>query len=142
MQLNVKDKGLALLDIFSRGEFKWIGGTGRIALDITGILDKQQNLPRKLSAQGIANIKDATIAAKSLPKNLITKINSKVFFDFDNVRVNNFQGDFGEGTITATGTIPFGDTISLNPLTINFNDIQKVTLQNYTTEVCEVNFRS
>jgi translocation and assembly module TamB len=128
LQLNVQDKGLALLDIFSRGELKWIDGSGKIVLDITGILDEKQNLPRKLSAQGVANIKDATIAAKSLPKNLITNINSQVFFDLDNVRVNNFEGDFGEGTITATGTVPFGDTISLNPLTISFNDIQKVAI--------------
>lgn len=128
LQLNVKDKGLALLDIFSRGELKWIDGAGQIALDITGILDQEQNLPRKLSAQGTANIQNATIAAKSLPKNLITKINSQVFFDLDNVRVNNFEGDFGGGKITAAGTIPFGDTAPLNPLSINFNDIQKVTI--------------
>ena len=128
LQLNVKDRGLALLDIFSRGELKWIDGSGRIALDITGILDDPKKLPRKLSAQGIAKIEDATIFAKSLPKNPIVNINSQVFFDLDNVRVNNFEGDFGGGKITATGTIPFGDTLALNPLTINFNDIEKVTL--------------
>jgi len=128
LQLNVKDKGLELLDIFSRGELKWIGGSGKIALDITGILDEQRNLPRKLSAKGVANIKNATIAAKSLPKNLITNINSQVFFDLDNVRVNNFQGDFGEGKITASGTVPFGDNLSLNPLSIKFNNIAKVNL--------------
>ena len=128
LQLNVKDKGLELLDIFSRGELKWISGSGKIALDITGILDDQQNLPRKLSAQGVADIKDATIAAKSLPKNLITNINSQVFFDLDNVRVNNFYGDFGGGKITASGTIPFGDNLSLNPLAIKFNNIDRVDL--------------
>lgn len=128
LQVNVKDKGLALLDIFSQGELKWIDGSGEIALDITGILDEQQNFPRKLSAQGIANIKNATIAAKSLPKNLITQINSQIFFDLDNARINNFQGNFGEGTISAAGTIPFGDTPSLNPLNISFNEIQKVTV--------------
>ena len=128
LQLNVKDKGLALLDIFSRGELKWIDGSGQIALDITGILDDPQKLPRKLSAQGIANIKDATISAKSLPKNPIVNINSQVFFDLDNVRINEFEGDFGGGKITATGTIPFGNTPSLNPLTISFNDIKRVNL--------------
>ena len=128
LQLNVKDKGLALLDIFSRGELKWIDGAGNIALDITGILDQQQKLPRKLSAQGIVNLKNATISAKSLPKNLLTKINSQVFFDLDNVRVHNFEGDFGGGKITATGTIPFSETVPLNPLTINFNDIQTVAI--------------
>ena len=128
LQLNVKDRGLALLDIFSRGEFKWIDGLGEIALDITGILDEQQNLPRKLSAQGVAKIQNATVAAKSLPKNPITNINSQLFFDLDNMRVNNFRGDFGGGQIIAAGTVPFGDTLSLNPLTIQFNNIDKVEL--------------
>ncbi|MEL6495662.1 MAG: translocation/assembly module TamB domain-containing protein [Cyanobacteria bacterium J06623_7] len=128
LQLNVKDRGLELLDIFSRGELKWIDGSGRIALDITGILDDPKKLPRKLSAQGTANIKNATIFAKSLPKNPIVNINSQVFFDLDNVRVNQFEGDFGGGKITAKGSVPFGDTIALNPLTIDFNDIKEVNL--------------
>jgi translocation and assembly module TamB len=128
LELNVKDKGLALLDIFSRGELKWIDGEGEIALNISGILDDQKKLPRKLSTEGIATIKNATIAAKSLPKNPITKINSRVFFDLDNIRVNNFQGDFGGGKITAVGTVPLRDIDSPNPLTIDFNQIKKVEL--------------
>jgi translocation and assembly module TamB len=130
LEVDVKDKGLALLDIFSRGELKWIDGSGKIALDISGILDAEQKLPRKLSVQGIATIKNATVAAKSLPKNLITNINSQVFFDFDNIRVDSFQGDFGGGKITAVGTIPLGDDVSLNPLTIGFNQIERVELPN------------
>ena len=124
LQLNVKDKGLALLDIFSGGELKWIDGQGEIALDISGVLDAQQKLPRKLVAQGTATINNGTVAAKSLPKNLITNINSKVFFDLDNIRVNSFEGDFGGGKILAAGTIPFSKNVSKNPLTIDFNNIK------------------
>ena len=128
LQLDVKDKGLAILDIFSRGELKWIDGKGKIALDITGILDPEQKLPKKLSTKGVATIENATINAKSLPKNLITNINSQIFFDLDNIRINDFQGDFGEGKIIATGTIPLRDSTPLNPLTIYFNNIKKVEL--------------
>ncbi len=128
LEVDVKDKGLALLDIFSRGELKWIDGQGKIALDISGILDAEQKLPRQLSAQGVATINNATIAAKSLPKNLITNINSQVFFDFDNIRVDNFQGDFGGGKIIAAGTVPLSSDVSVNPLTINFNQIEQVEL--------------
>ncbi|MEM9506070.1 MAG: translocation/assembly module TamB domain-containing protein [Cyanobacteria bacterium P01_E01_bin.35] len=128
LQLDVKDKGLAILDIFSRGELKWIDGRGKIALDISGILDPQQNLPRELSAQGVATIENATIAARSLPKNQVTNVNSQVFFDLDNIRVDNFQGDFGEGKITAAGTIPLREEGALNPLTINFNNIKRFEL--------------
>ena len=128
LQLDVKDKGLALLDIFSRGELKWLDGQGKIALDISGILDPEQNIPRKLSARGMATIKDATVATKSLPENLLTEIDSRVFFDLDNIRVDSFTGNFGEGTITAAGSIPLNDGISSNPLTINFNDLKAVEL--------------
>ncbi len=128
LQLDVKDKGLAILDIFSRGELKWLDGKGKIALDITGILDAKQNLPRKLSTKGVATIENATIAAKSLPKNPITNINSQIFFDLDNIRIDNFQGDFGEGKITAAGTIPLRESTPLNPLTIDFKNIKKVEL--------------
>ena len=116
LQLNVKDKGLALLDIFSRGELKWISGKGSIALDISGIFDPEANLPRELVTQGTATIEEATIAAKSLPKNPITGVNSQIFFDFDNIRVASFQGNFGGGEIIAAGTVPLNDNATSDPL--------------------------
>jgi len=129
LQVNVKNKGLELLDIFSKQEFKWINGQGEIALDISGILDANLNLPRKLVAQGSATIKNGTIAAKSLPKNPLTNINSQVFFDLDNIRVQSFQGNFGGGKILAAGTMPLSKDSSLDPLIINFYDIKKVDLK-------------
>ena len=121
--MNVKDKGLALLDIFSRGELKWIDGKGEIILDIAGVLDPKKNLPRKLVAEGKATIENATVAAKNLPNNLLTKIDSKVFFDLNNIRVDNFKGDFGGGKISAAGTIPLNTGGSLDPLAIDFDNI-------------------
>ena len=123
LQLNVKDKGLALLDIFSQGELNWIDGSGEIVLDIAGVLDAKQNLPRKLVAQGTANIENATIAARSLPNNQLTKINSQVFFDLNNIRVNSFQGNFGGGEILAAGTVPLNENGTIDPLIIEFDDI-------------------
>ncbi|MBE9043686.1 translocation/assembly module TamB domain-containing protein [Pleurocapsales cyanobacterium LEGE 10410] len=124
LQLNVKDKGLALLDIFSRGELKWIDGEGNIVLDVAGVFDAEQNLLQDLVTQGTATIENATIAAKSLPKNPITNINSQVFFDFDNIRVNHFQGNLGGGEILAAGTVPLSQDVSRDPLTIDFDDVE------------------
>lgn len=124
LQVNVKDKGFALLDIISRGELKWIDGKGEIVLDISGILEANQNFPRELVAQGTADIQDATIAAKSLPKNLITKINSQVFFDLDNILVNSFEGDLGGGKILAAGTVPLSGEVAIDPLVIDFEKIR------------------
>ena len=124
LQVNVKDKGLALLDIFSRGELKWLDGTGEIVLDISGVLDPKQNLPRKLETKGVATIKNATIAAKNLPKNPLTNINSKVFFDLNDIRVDSFQGDFGGGEISAAGTVPLNTSGSREPLEIDFKRVK------------------
>ena len=123
LQLNVKDRGLALLDILSGGELKWIDGKGEIVLDISGILKANQTFPQQLVAQGKATIANATIAAKSLPKNSFTNINSQVFFDLDNIRVDRLRGKFGGGEIFAAGTIPLTNGVAANPLTINFNNI-------------------
>ena len=123
LQVNVKDKGLALLDIVSGGELKWIDGQGEIMLDIAGIFDAEANLPRQLVAQGEANIENGTVAAKSLPKNSITNIDSQIFFDLDNIRVSSFAGDFGGGKILAAGTVPLSKDVSSNPLTIDFENI-------------------
>ena len=129
LQLDVRDKGLALLDILSRGELKWLDGKAQISLDISGVLDQEQNLPQELSTKGTAVIENGTVAAKSLPKNLLTNINSQVFFDLDDIRVERFTGNFGEGKITAAGMIRFdNDVVTANPLTINFEDIEQIEL--------------
>ena len=124
LQLNVKDKGLALLDIFSRGELNWIDGKGSIVLDIAGVFDPEANLLRELVTQGTAKIEDATIAAKSLPKNPITNVNSQIFFDLDDIRVKSFQGSLGGGEISAAGTVPLDDNAASNPLKINLDEIE------------------
>ena len=124
LQLNVKDKGLALLDIFSRGELRWLDGKGSIALDVSGILDPEARLPRELITKGTATIEDATIAAKSLPKNLITGVNSQIFFDLDNIRVKSFQGNLGGGEIFAAGTVPLNDRRAIAPLNIDIDGVE------------------
>ena len=124
LKLNVKNKGLALLDIFSREEINWVGGEGEIALDIYGKLDPQENVPRDLVAEGIAIVKDATIAARTLPDAFLTNVTGEVYFDLDDIQVISFQGDFGGGKINAAGTIPLnGNTQVEEPLAINFDDI-------------------
>ncbi|MGF1539030.1 MAG: translocation/assembly module TamB domain-containing protein [Pleurocapsa sp.] len=125
LKVNVKNKGLALLDIFSRGEISWKGGEGEIALDITGRFDSQTNALRDLVAEGIAVVNNATIAARTLPNALLTEVTGDVSFDLDQIQVNSIQGNFGGGQISAAGIVPLDDkNISVtNPLSINFDDI-------------------
>lgn len=123
LQVDVKDKGFALLDIFSGGELSWIDGKGEIALDISGIFDPKTNIPRQLVAKGTAVVNNATIAAKSLPDALLTNMNGRIFFDLDDVQVESLSGNFGGGKISAAGTIPLRDQLASDPLTIALDKI-------------------
>ncbi|WP_052055592.1 translocation/assembly module TamB domain-containing protein [Myxosarcina sp. GI1] len=124
LQLNVRDRGLELLDIFSRGELSWIDGQGEIALDVTGKLDPDRSLPSEIVARGTAELSNATIAAKALPDSLLTNVNSKIFFDLNKVRVANFRGDFGGGEIRVAGNLPLTNNLNISePLTIDLDNI-------------------
>ena len=124
LQLNVKNEGLALLNILSRQEVNWVDGEGEVTLDINGIFDQEQNLPRQLVAKGVATVNNGKIAAKFLPDAFLTEINGKILFDFDRLQVENLTGNFGGGQITAFGTLPLTDnTPQTLPLTFNLNDV-------------------
>ena len=124
VSLNVRDKALTLLNILSRGEVNWINGQGEVALDISGSYDRETNTPSDITAQGRAVIDNGTIAVRTLPDEYLTEVNSNISFDLDRIAVENFQGNFGGGQISAIGTIPIDkETPQENPLTIDLEEI-------------------
>ena len=124
VSLNVRDKALTLLNILSRGEINWIDGQGEVALDISGSYDPDTNTPSNITAQGTAVIDNGTIAVRTLPNEYLTEVNSNISFDLDRIAVENFQGNFGGGQISAIGTIPIDkETPQENPLTIDLDEI-------------------
>jgi translocation and assembly module TamB len=124
ISLNVEDKALTLLNILSRGEVNWIDGQGKVALDISGSLDRDTNTPSQIVAKGTAAIANGTIAIKTLPDDYLTQVKSNISFDLDRIAVESFQGNFGGGTVFARGTIPLDkETPQNNPLTINLNNL-------------------
>lgn len=124
ISLNVQDKALTLLNILSRGEVNWIDGAGKVALDISGSLNQDTNLPSNLVAKGTAVTNNATIAVRTLPDELLTEVNSNISFDLDRISVESLQGNFGGGKVSALGTIPLDrDTPQANPLTIDLDDL-------------------
>ena len=124
ISLNVQDKALTLLNILSRGEVNWIDGAGKVALDISGNLNQDTNIPSNVVAKGIVNIDNATIAVKTLPDELLTEVNSNISFDLDRISVESLRGKFGGGEISAVGTIPLDrETPQANPLTIDLDDL-------------------
>jgi translocation and assembly module TamB len=124
ISLNVEDKALTLLNILSRGEVNWIDGRGKVALDISGGLDRDTNTTSNIVARGTAAIDNGTIAIKTLPDDDLTQVKSNISFDLDRIAVESFQGNFGGGTVFARGTIPLDkETPQNNPLTINLNNL-------------------
>ncbi len=124
ISLDVKDRGLTLLNILSQGEVNWIDGQGEIVLDISGSFDQTRNQTRNLVTEGKATINQGKIAFKSLPNQYFTEVQSDINFNFDRISVESFTSNFSGGEISALGTIPLNrETPQDNPLTINLNNL-------------------
>jgi translocation and assembly module TamB len=126
LNLNIKNEGLQLLNVLSRGEVRWLKGQGNVNLDIEGEFDRQHNRPKNLSADGKAVIENATLEARTLPKAPLTQVNGNIRFNLNGMTVDHLQGNFGGGQISAKGSLALDKPIVIAPediLTVNFNDI-------------------
>ena len=97
INVDVKNEGLALLNIFSQ-QVAWQSGQGEVNLQVGGTLANPQ-------AQGFATLDKATLSAKILPQPL-TNVKGRANFVGDRIIVENLQGDFGNGQLVAAGTLP------------------------------------
>lgn len=119
LDVEVKDRGLALLNLFTN-RVAFENGEGKIDVSVRGTLEKPEAL-------GLATIKNATFSAQALPEK-VTGVTGNIAFDFDRVIVKNLQGQFSKGKIAAAGVIPIFDnqpTQIENPLKI---DLEKLAL--------------
>ncbi len=119
LDLQVKDRGLALLNLFT-DRLTFEEGKGKIDVSVRGTLEKPE-------AIGLAKIENATFSAQALPEK-ITGVTGNIDFDFDRIIVNNLQGQFSKGKIAAVGVIPIFNDLQTqieNPLKI---DLEKLTL--------------
>lgn len=96
-EINVKNEGLALLNIFDL-PVQWLGGQGQVSLKVGGTLSDA-------TADGLITLQDARFAVPGLPEPL-TRVNGQIRFDRDLVRVEQLEGGFSRGNVAARGTIP------------------------------------
>ena len=123
LNINVKDEGLALLNLLTQGQVAWVDGGGDVQLKVSGTINPETNRPAQLIAQGIAVVENATLKAQALPEPL-TNVTGRVLFDLDRIRVESVQGQFSGGTITAGGTIPISQPVAQEtPLTVNIGEL-------------------
>ncbi len=113
LDVNVKDEGLALLNLFTN-QVAFENGEGEVDLKVRGTRQQPE-------VTGIATVNNATFSAQALPGKL-TDVTGQVNFNFDSIFVESLQGKFSQGKIEAAGAIPIfnnGQTNIENPLTVN-----------------------
>ncbi|MGK7877095.1 MAG: translocation/assembly module TamB domain-containing protein [Xenococcaceae cyanobacterium] len=124
VSVNVKDKGLSLLNLFTKGQVVWIDGKGEVKLDISGTFNQEKGRPEELIAQGVVDLEKATVSAQALPDQPITDINGKILFNFDWIEVESLRGNLSTGEISVAGNLPiFQPTSQDNPLTVTLHQL-------------------
>ena len=102
VDIDVADQGLALLNIFN-DQVAWESGEGQVSLSVGGTLFSPE-------IEGFARLENAVLSAQILP-DLLTDVNAEAKFVGASIIVENLQGNFSEGKLTAAGTFPL-----LNPI--------------------------
>ncbi|MEL6937785.1 MAG: translocation/assembly module TamB domain-containing protein [Cyanobacteria bacterium J06598_1] len=102
IDINVRDEGLALLNIFSR-QVAWESGEGQVNLRVGGTLSN-------IEIEGQADVSNAVVSAKVLPEPL-TNVNGSALFVNDQIVVESLQGQFSDGQLTAAGIFPLRESL-------------------------------
>ena len=102
IDINVRNEGLALLNIFSQ-QVAWQSGEGQVNLKVGGTLSEPD-------IAGSAFLNEAVISAKVLPEPL-TNVNGSATFINDQIIVEALQGKFSDGQLNAAGIFPLRQSI-------------------------------
>ncbi|MBW4521593.1 MAG: translocation/assembly module TamB domain-containing protein [Scytolyngbya sp. HA4215-MV1] len=125
LRLNVKDEGLALLNLFTT-QVAWLGGKGQVQLDVSGTLFQP-------IASGFIDFTDATLSAQALSAQnpadqQLTGVTGKAIFSGGLIRITDpgIRGQYRRGgQVTVNGAFPLLGELSEQeqPLTISLKDI-------------------
>ncbi|RZM76007.1 translocation/assembly module TamB domain-containing protein [Leptolyngbya iicbica] len=104
LRANVKDEGLALLNLFTQ-QVAWEDGQGEVVLNIAGDLQTNNSLPETF--QGLITLDDATISASALPVPM-TDVTGRIRLvpSIQAIEVEQLTGQFSEGQLSAQGLFP------------------------------------
>lgn len=108
LDVNVQDEGLSVINVLSQQQIRWEGGNGDINVEVRGTL--QQPV-----ASGSAIFDAVTLSANLLPEP-ITNLTGDIQFEGDRITTNNLQGDFSDGQLVVSGTIPLLYPIELESI--------------------------
>ncbi|MDJ0844558.1 translocation/assembly module TamB domain-containing protein [Crocosphaera sp.] len=124
LKFQAKNEGLTLLNILSQGQVAWLGGTGTVQLNLSGKVDPKRGIPYELQADGLAQVKNATIATKMMPQIPFQEVQGKILFDLDTITFDGFTGQFSGGQVAVSGSLPLLKLTENDPsLTIQLNNL-------------------
>ncbi|CCQ58735.1 Protein of unknown function DUF490 [Crocosphaera watsonii WH 0402] len=124
LKFQARNEGLTLLNILTRGQLAWLGGSGEVQLNLSGKVDPKRGIPYELQADGLALVKNATIATKMMPKSPFQQVQGKIFFDLDTIAFDSLQGSFSGGEFNINGSLPLLKLTQNNPsVTVQMNNI-------------------
>ena len=106
LNVDVKNEGLSVVSAFVP-QVAWRGGQGAVKLNVAG------TLLRPLITGSIV-LSNATIEATAL-QDPLTGINGSILFNRDRILVQNLQGQFNRGQISAKGSLPIFTATNADP---------------------------
>ena len=95
---NVRDEGLALMNLFTQGQAIWESGTGEVSVDVSGTLSTPLVV-------GTLELEDGQISSPLLTQP-ITGITGEAEFDLTQVIIKTFQAQLGDGNVAVQGQLP------------------------------------
>ncbi|MBC6418365.1 MAG: translocation/assembly module TamB [Prochloron sp. SP5CPC1] len=133
LSMSVHNKGMELLNIGTKGQVRWLGGTGCVELAVIGKLEQEESGLRLLDLRlddtvdvyNTATFENATVAIQALPNAPLTEINGNISFELDKIRVEKLAGKFSGGEVLVTGDLPLLEPITQdNPLTVTLEQLK------------------
>lgn len=132
LTLNVKNEGLALLNIFT-DQVSWVEGQGLLNLQVGGTLAKP-------TVEGLVTLNNATLSSQALGETL-TGVTGNLRFNRDRLRVEELRGNFKSGQLQASGVLPLSQPFSnadpdnQTPLQLDFSQIRLALKDLYTGDI-------
>ncbi len=106
---NLKNEGLALLNIFSQ-QVNWVDGKGEVNLQVQGDLETTAETTQPpLQITGTLALQDAIFQVQGLPET-ITGVTGRASFTGDRILVEGIEGAYGKGSILVKGYLPIVPT--------------------------------
>ncbi len=133
LSMSVHNKGMELLNIGTKGQVRWLGGTGCVELAVIGKLEQEESGLRLLDLRlddtvdvyNTATFENATVAIQALPNAPLTEVNGNISFELDKIRVEKLAGKFSGGEVLGTGDLSLLEPITQdNPLTLTLEQLK------------------